>query len=42
MAEVEKNHAGFIREVNYPEWISNIIVVPKMNGKARVCIDFTN
>ncbi|XP_074298859.1 uncharacterized protein LOC141629818 [Silene latifolia] len=29
-----------IREVNYPEWLSNVVVVPKKNGKWRVCVDF--
>ena len=34
--------AGFIREVMYPEWLANIIMVKKPNGKWRVCVDFTN
>ena len=34
--------AGFIREVNYPNWISNIALVKKANGKWRMCIDFKN
>ncbi|XP_059623093.1 uncharacterized protein LOC132266252 [Cornus florida] len=34
--------AGFIREVQYPAWLSNVVVVQKKNGKWRVCIDFTN
>ena len=25
--------AGVIREVQYPEWLANIIMVPKKNGK---------
>ena len=33
--------AGFIREVQYPEWLANIIVVNK-NGKWRVFKDFTD
>ena len=32
--EVEKLlKIGFIREVNYPEWISNVVLVKKVNGK---------
>ena len=31
---------GFIREVKYPTWISNIILVRKKNGQIRVCVDF--
>ena len=33
---------GFIREMFYPNWLSNPILVKKKNGKWRVCIDFTN
>ncbi|XP_028070548.1 uncharacterized protein LOC114273005 [Camellia sinensis] len=33
--------AGAIREVQYPQWLSNIVVVKKKNGKWRVCVDFT-
>ncbi|XP_022552509.2 uncharacterized protein LOC106358498 [Brassica napus] len=32
--------AGFICEVQYPEWIANVVVVKKKNGKWRVCINF--
>ena len=32
--------AGFIREVQYPEWIANIVPVKKKNGQIRVCVDF--
>ncbi|XP_074300236.1 uncharacterized protein LOC141631470 [Silene latifolia] len=28
--------AGKIREVKYPEWLSNVVVVPKKNGKWRI------
>ena len=31
---------GFIREVQYPEWIANIVPVKKKNGQIRVCVDF--
>ena len=33
---------GFIREVKYPEWLANVVVVPKKEGKWRVCVDYTN
>ncbi|KAJ9544420.1 hypothetical protein OSB04_024127 [Centaurea solstitialis] len=33
---------GKIREVEYPEWLANVVVVQKKNGKWRVCIDFTD
>ncbi|XP_049362259.1 uncharacterized protein LOC125826948 [Solanum verrucosum] len=32
--------AGFIREVKYPLWISNIVPVKKKNGQIHVCVDF--
>ena len=25
--------AGFIREVDYPDWLANVVVVPKKEGK---------
>ena len=31
---------GFIREVRYPTWIVNIILVKKNNGQISVCVDF--
>ena len=34
--------AGFIREVYYPNWLANVILVKKANGKWRMCVDFTN
>ena len=33
---------GFIREIQYPKWLSNVVVVPKKNGTWRVCMDYTN
>nr|CAN68770.1 hypothetical protein VITISV_018662 [Vitis vinifera] len=34
--------AGFVREVSYPDWLANVVVVPKKEGKWRVCVDYTN
>jgi hypothetical protein len=34
--------AGFIREVKYPEWLANTVMVKKASGKWRMCIDFTD
>ena len=41
--EVEKLLiAGFIREVFYPKWLANIVMVKKPNGKLQMCVDFTD
>ena len=41
--EVTKfKQAGAIKEVFYPEWLANTVVVKKKNGKWQVCIDFTD
>jgi len=38
---VEKQYnAGFLRVVNYPEWLANMVSVPKKDGKFRMCVDF--
>ena len=34
--------ARAIKEVFYPEWLANTVVVKKKNGKWRVCVDFTD
>lgn len=41
--EVDKLlQAGFIKEVNYPNWLANMVLVKKPNGKWRMCMDFTS
>ncbi|KAL0395176.1 UNVERIFIED_CONTAM: hypothetical protein Slati_4483800 [Sesamum latifolium] len=32
--------AGHIEEIQFPEWLSNVVLVPKPRGKWRMCIDF--
>ncbi|XP_075483550.1 uncharacterized protein LOC142523702 [Primulina tabacum] len=32
--------AGHIREVEFPTWLSNVVLVPKSTGKWRMCVDF--
>ena len=34
--------ADFIREVYYPDWLANVVMVKKANGKWRKCVDFTD
>ena len=33
---------GAIKEVFYPEWLANTVVVKKKSRKWRVCVDFTD
>ena len=37
---VNLKSAGVIKEVFYLEWLANMVVVKKKNGKWRVCVDF--
>ena len=32
----------FIQEVYYPDWLANVVMVKKANGKWRMSIDFTD
>ncbi|KAM1571014.1 hypothetical protein ACFX10_035949 [Malus domestica] len=51
-AEVEKlKGIGFVREVNYPTWVANVVIVKKNSTKEslllqkvlwRMCVDYTN
>ena len=34
--------ANFIREVYYLDWLVNVVMVKKANGKRRMCVDFTD
>ena len=39
--EVRKlQEASFIREVYYPDWLANVVMVKKVCGKWRMCVDF--
>lgn len=39
--EVEELLAiGHIREIHFPRWIVNVVLVPKGNGKWNMCVDF--
>ncbi|KAK1591649.1 hypothetical protein Q3G72_011066 [Acer saccharum] len=43
LEEVDKlMKAKFIRESHYPEWIANMVMVTKSNGKWRMCLDYTD
>ena len=39
--EIQKQlRVGFLSVVEYPEWLANVVPVPKKDGKVRVCADF--
>ncbi|KAI5429854.1 hypothetical protein KIW84_034440 [Lathyrus oleraceus] len=39
--EVQKKiDAGFLVTSTYPQWVANIVPVPKKDGKVRMCVDY--
>jgi hypothetical protein len=34
--------ASFIEEVHHPVWLANPVIVPKANGRLRMCINYTS
>ena len=40
-AEVMKQfNTGFLVVISYPQWVVNVVSVPKKDGKMRMCIDY--
>lgn len=35
-------NSGIIRDLNYSDWLVNVIVMPKVNRDQRVCVNFTS
>ena len=33
-------NAGFLVVTSYPQWVANIVLVPKKDGKVRMCVDY--
>jgi hypothetical protein len=43
VAEVKKlKQARFIRDVRFPSWVSNVVMVRKHDGRWRMRVEFTN
>ena len=41
--EVKKlKEAKAIKEIFFPKWLANTVLVKKKNGKWKVCVDFTD
>ena len=39
--EIQKQlSVGFISVVEYLEWLANVVIISKKDGKVRVCVDF--
>ncbi|KAL2226659.1 UNVERIFIED_CONTAM: Retrovirus-related Pol polyprotein from transposon gypsy [Sesamum indicum] len=34
--------AGYVYEIQYTNWLSNVVLVPKSSGKWCMCVDFTD
>ena len=32
--------AGFIRDIKHPDWLANMVMVPRKDKSWRLCVDF--
>ena len=35
-------NAGFLAVTSYPQWVSNVVPVPKKDDKLRMCVDYSD
>ena len=40
--DTELLNANHIRKIQYPKWLTNVVLVRKANCKWRMCVDFTD
>ena len=33
-------NAGFLAVMSYPQWVANVVPVPKKDGKVRMCVHY--
>src|ERR1043165_1692494 len=31
---------GFLAVTSYPQWVANVVPIPKKDGKVRMCVDY--
>ena len=37
---IKQMKAGFIKAVSQTNWVANVVLIPKKDGKVRMCVDF--
>ena len=39
--EIQKQlNIRFLSMAEYPQWLANVILIPKKDGRVRVCVNF--
>ncbi|RDX78137.1 hypothetical protein CR513_41647, partial [Mucuna pruriens] len=38
--KIKEENAGFLAIVEYPQWVANIVSIPKKDGKVQICVDY--